>query len=124
MDIAIKAYLDWLKLEINSVKNSIGNIPTKTSDLTNDSGFASFPVGSIYISTDSNEIQATNFRFGTWIRVATGQVLLGVDVVRGTSGDGSSKQSIEVVHEIRLRAEDNDSGFSILPVMYSFKRSG
>lgn len=62
-----------------------GDIPTKTSELTNDSGFitaadignALYPVGSIYMSV--NNTNPSTFFGGTWEAWGAGKVPVGVD---------------------------------------------
>lgn len=62
-----------------------GDIPTKTSELTNDSGFitaadignALYPVGSIYMSV--NNTNPSTFFGGTWVSWGAGKVPVGVD---------------------------------------------
>ena len=62
-----------------------GDIPTKTSQLTNDSGFvtaadignALYPVGSIYMSV--NNTNPSTFFGGTWVSWGAGRVPVGVD---------------------------------------------
>ena len=60
-------------------------VPTKTSELTNDSGFitaadignALYPVGSIYMSV--NNTNPSTFFGGTWVSWGAGRVPVGVD---------------------------------------------
>ena len=62
-----------------------GDIPTKTSELTNDSGFitaadignALYPVGSIYMSV--NNTNPSTFFGGTWVSWGAGRVPVGID---------------------------------------------
>lgn len=66
------------------------SIPSATSDLNNDSGFitssaidtmlaALYPVGSIYIGTQSTCPLATLISGSTWVKVSEGRVLQGAD---------------------------------------------
>lgn len=99
-----------------------GDIPTKTSELTNDSGFitaadignALYPVGSIYMSV--NNTNPSTFFGGTWEAWGAGRVAVGVDTA-DTDFNAVEKTGGEKTH-ILTESEMPKHSHS-LPTFYS-----
>ena len=99
-----------------------GDIPTKTSELTNDSGFitaadignALYPVGSIYMSV--NNTNPSTFFGGTWEAWGAGKVPVGVDTA-DTDFNAVEKTGGEKTHTLTVNEMPKHS--HSLPTFYS-----
>ena len=107
---------------VNHYVPEIPEVPTKTSQLTNDSGFitaadignALYPVGSIYMSV--NNTNPSTFFGGTWEAWGAGKVPVGVDTAdtdfNAVEKTGGEKTHILTVNEMPKHSHS-------LPTFYS-----
>ena len=107
---------------VNHYVPEIPEVPTKTSELTNDSGFitaadignALYPVGSIYMSV--NNTNPSTFFGGTWEAWGAGKVPVGVDTAdtdfNAVEKTGGEKTHILTVSEMPKHSHS-------LPTFYS-----